>query len=134
MNMRQQAEADLAFTLEGEWALPVVLISPDGVMDTVEGQVLYDSATRNPMTGEQIVVNRPVVTLRRSSLARIPKQNENWLVRIPITPNPQAATVDFLLDQTNAPDGGASLGFIRLYMKAARHVPLPPLPPPEPPV
>lgn len=132
VNLREKVEADLEKTLEGAWKLPVTLIDPDGNEITesanspdplnplrLGGQVLYDIVRVNPDTGEEMVVNKPVVTLRRSSLSRVPVAGEKWLVRIPTTPDESATLEDFLIDQTRPPEGGRSIGFIRLYLRKA---------------
>ena len=51
-NLRELAESDLGTTLEGDFALPVELIDPDGVKQSLVGQVLYDTVEFNPETGE----------------------------------------------------------------------------------
>jgi hypothetical protein len=76
--------------------------------------VLYDTRAEEPETGAEIVVHKPVVTLRRSSLDTIPGDGENWTVRIPETPIAGASMVDFALERPSE-DGGA-IGFIRLYL------------------
>ena len=120
LNLREQAEADLATTLEGEFALPVVLVSPgDGITQNVNGQVLYDTVKFNPDTGEQVVVPDPVVVLRLSSLSRIPKAGETWHVKIPSTPSRTAPLKDFVYSSDKPPEGGESLGIIRLYLQKA---------------
>jgi len=126
-NLRQKIEQDLGSSLEGAWGLPVELIAPDGTRintsqndgDTLVGQVLYDTIRVNPDTGEEMVVNNPVVTLRRSSLSQVPAPGEIWGVRIPINPDPEADFEDFLLDKSRPPEGGRSIGFIRLYLRKA---------------
>jgi len=116
INLREQAEADLAISLESDFALPVNLISPDGVHDdNLNGQVLYDQI-RQAETGEEIIVNNPSVSLRMSSLKRVPAPNETWIVQIPATPNRAAAKVDYVLDTARAPEKSSSIGFIRLYL------------------
>ncbi len=132
VNLREQAEADLSFTLEGEWRLPVELIDPDGnIINESEnspdplnplalyGQVLYDIVQVNPETGEQMIINDPIVSIRRSSLPRIPEAGEKWLVKIPTDPSETATLEDFVIDPTRPPEGGRSLGFIRLYLRRA---------------
>lgn len=116
-NLREQAESDLAITLEGEYALPVTLITPDGISISVTGQVLYDSLELNPDTGMPVNVNNPLVTLRRSSLSRIPQPGERWVVKIPTSPSTTAELEDFIIDANAAPTGGRSLGIIRLHLK-----------------
>ena len=120
VNLRELAESDLATSLEGDFGLPVELIDPDGVKyDSVNGQILYDQVRVDPATLGQMVVNNPIVSLRRSSLTRIPLAGETWHVRIPITPSVDAEKVDFLIDTDQPPEGGASIGFIKLYLKKA---------------
>ena len=131
VNLRELAERDLGRTLEGEFALPVVLTSPDGIVqstsensadplnpDTLVGQVLYDIVRDNPdsISGESLVINKPVVTLRRSSLLRVPKPGEKWIVQIPTSPSRTAELEKFMTDATRPPEGGKSIGFIRLYL------------------
>lgn len=124
MNLRELAEKDLGRSLEGEWSLPVNLIDPDGVRyDGLRGQVLFDIVRVNPETGEEVTVQTPVVTLRRSTLARIPAPGENWIVEIPATPSEAAAKVQHVLSPTRPPEGGASIGFIRLYLQAVEQAP-----------
>jgi hypothetical protein len=118
MNLRELAESDLLTTLEGEWALPVTLISPDAETQTgIMGQVLYDTVRVNPETGEDMVVGNPVVSLRRSSLNRVPLSGENWIVKIPTIPSFTAPLEDFVIDPTRPIEGGRSIGFIRLYLR-----------------
>ncbi|MCK5219318.1 hypothetical protein KAR10_07345 [bacterium] len=124
VNIRKLAEADLSKTLERDFGLPVILIDPDGNeitenLDetTLKGQTLYSITRIDPETGESIVVNNPVVTLRRSSLARVPVPGEKWLVRIPIDPTDGAEVIDFIIDPDRSPEGGRDIGFIRLYLR-----------------
>jgi hypothetical protein len=119
LNLRVQIEEDLATTLESadDFGLPVILISPDGEIQEVNGQILYDTQKIDPETGLDMIVHKPVVTLRRSSLTRIPAGGERWGVRIPETPDPNAEKVLHMLEQ--APEDGRSIGFIRLYLTKA---------------
>lgn len=119
MNLRALAESDLSLTLEGDFGMMVNLIGPDGIRDDgLSGQVLYDTVRINPDTGEEIVVDMPVVTLRRSSLARIPVAGENWIVEIPETPRAGASMVQYAMSPTRSPEAGKSIGFIRIYLQA----------------
>jgi len=128
LNLRERSEQDLKFSLEGEWALPVVLIDPDGnKLDTnqntgepLTGQVLYDSVKDNPQTGAPVVTNKPVVTLRRSSLSRTPEAGEKWFVQIPVDPSTTATLESFQLDKERPPEGGRSIGFIRIYLRRVK--------------
>jgi hypothetical protein len=118
VNLREQAEQDLSFTLEGAFALPVELVSPDPVTtQSLSGQVLYDHVALNPDTGGEMVVKKPVVVLRKSSLTRVPQPGEAWIVRIPTTPSTTAPLVDFVITSDNAPELNDSIGFIRLFLE-----------------
>ena len=119
VNLRERIEQDLEHTLEGAFGLPVTLIDPDGNTETLTGQVLYDTVVEDPATGARVVINEPVVSLRRTSLSRIPAGGENWAIKIPTTPSTTDDTTTFVLDPSKAPEGGASIGFIRLYLKLA---------------
>ena len=125
INLRELAEADLATTLEGETSLPVELVSPDGVVQSMSvnnpenrlsGQVLYDYSKFDPETGSEVIIRKPVVTLRRSSLDRIPVAGEKWIVKIPEIPSTTAPLVSHRLEKP--PMGRASNGKIRLYLVA----------------
>lgn len=126
-NLRQRAEQDLALTLEREFKVPVILIDPDGVThDTslndglpIGGQVLSDSVKFDPDTGDQIISSNPIVTLRRTSLPRVPLPGETWVVKIPVSPVAGAEIVDFVSDSTRSAEGGRTIGFIRLYLRKA---------------
>lgn len=126
MNIRDRIEADLRVTLEGDWGLPVALISPSGEIISTSlnggpllGQVLYDTIKANPETGEVIIVGNPVVTLRRSSLSRVPVPGEKWVVRIPTSPSTTAPLEDFMIDSKPS-EGGRSIGVIKLYLRRAK--------------
>ena len=128
VNLREEAERHLKFSLEREWALPVVLIDPDGnTLDTnqnsgepLAGQVLYNSVKDNPQTGSPVVTNKPVVSLRRSSLSRIPKPGEKWFIKIPVDPDQTATLEMFEIDKERPPEGGRSIGFIRIYLRRVK--------------
>ena len=118
MNLRELIESDLVETLEdpGGFGLPVLLLDPDGdEHGPYYGQILYDTKVIDEMSG-QIIIRPPVVTLRRSSLARVPLASEKnqWFVKIPITPSLTAAKETFNLG--HASEDGASIGLIRLYL------------------
>jgi len=128
VNLRVLAESDLYRTLEhsDDWGLPVELIAPDGVEYTksandptedLKGQVLYDTTIVDPESGLDMIVHKPVVTLRRSSLARIPVAGENWMIRIPEIPDPTATKTLHRIER--APEEGKAIGFIRLYLTRA---------------
>ena len=118
MNLREQIETDLSETLEDsdEFGLPVILVDPDGVVySAVYGQILYDTR-RIDEVGIEVLEHVPVVTVRRSSLTRVPLASEKnrWLVKIPTTPSLTATPTTFLLG--HASEDGGSIGFLRLYL------------------
>jgi hypothetical protein len=132
MNLRELAERDLSISLEGDWGATVALLSPAGVWqryrvgsatELLRGQVLYDTVRMNPDNGERMVIPNPVVTLRRSSLVRVPVAGENWLVEIPTAPVAGAPVGQYVISPTRPPEGGSSIGFIRLYLQIVEQVP-----------
>lgn len=120
MNLRAQAEADLSTSLEDPalFGQAIDLISPDGELQTVYGQVLYDSTVTDEM-GIQTIVHKPVVTVRRSSLTRVPLPTDRprWGCRIPETPRVGSDKVTFIVE--NPHEGGGSIGFMRFYLTRA---------------
>lgn len=130
MNLRALAEKDLGLTLEGDWSSPVTLIAPDGVRysGTVDGrpltgQVLYEIVRDDLERGEKVTYDTPVVSLRRSSLARVPQAGEPWGVIIPSAPVPGAPTLLYVLSPMRPPEGGASIGYIKLYLQNVEQTP-----------
>lgn len=118
MSIRELIEADLADTLENsaDFGLPVILLDPDGAEHgPYYGQILYDTRVTDE-AGIETIMHDPVVTLRRSSLARIPLATEKneWAVKIPTTPSLTASTETFILGHPS--EDGGSIGFIRLYL------------------
>ena len=123
-NLRALAEKSLETTLEGGWASPVILTGPDGIKyevsnngGAIRGQVLYDTVDIDVETGQRVIVGHPVVTLRRSSLPRIPFAGETWVIKIPQDPTAGAPMVNYTLDPSRPPYGGRSLGFIKLPLR-----------------
>lgn len=131
MSLRALAEQDLGFTLEGvDWAADVRLIPPDGVPISttldgkpLRGQVLYNVVRQDPMSGERIVADTLVVTVRRSSLRLVPQAGENWIVEVPVSPRVGAPVGQYALTPTRPPEGGAAIGFIRLYLQTVEQTP-----------
>ena len=132
MDLRALVEKNLRLTLEGDFGMRVNLIAPDGIKDTMavdgrplKGQVLHsitrDGEQMNGLIG-RITVDVPVVTLRRSSLRRVPFPGENWIVEIPDTPIPGAPMIQYALSSTRTPEGGKSMGTIRLYLQYVEQV------------
>lgn len=128
--LRERIERDLGTTLERHFKLPVILIDPDGnVYDKsandpeqdLVGQILYDTLVDNPETGGEIIVHKPVVTLRRTSLTRVPQALEKWAVKIPIRPFYDDPKVTYMLERPS--EEGGAIGFIRLYLTLAEEAP-----------
>jgi hypothetical protein len=118
-------ESDLGDTIEGEFGVPVTLLTPEGETVSVTadgrpltGKVRWTQPEVNPETGVAVAVPNPVVTLRRSSLVREPKTGEKWAVIIPSGPRPDAEPTTFALDGAYAVEGGRTLGKIRLPLAA----------------
>lgn len=119
MNLRALAEADLAHTLEGDFAAKIILKGPKGAVQTVRGRVRYCKPRTNLDTGEVAYDFDPNITLRRSSLSPIPAADEKWYAAFPDGPRADAGLITMLLDTTRAPEGGQTLGTIQYYMQAA---------------
>lgn len=129
-NLRERMESDLGRILEdyqNGFGLPVVLISPDGekqefnAHDTgtpqttpLAGRVLYARFEQSPETGMPYRVNNPMVTLRKSSLDRVPKAGERWAVQIPIEPNLTSDKQTYIMEL--APQSGDSYPWVSLVL------------------
>lgn len=118
--LRALAENHLSVTLEGDWSDEIRLTAPDGVRYTtrpdgepLRGQVLRDIVRRDVETGERLTIATPVITLRRSSLTRIPAPGEIWMVESDALPAPG----QYIISPSRPPEGGGSIGFIRLYLQ-----------------
>lgn len=123
-NLRAKLESDLKDCLEGEWKAEVELTNPDGETqiysknnptEKLGGQVLYFTRRLDPATGEAVVVNQPCVTLRITSLDRVPASGEKWFIKMPIAPQAGAAKQSFVFTPTRAIEHGIDNGFIRIY-------------------
>lgn len=123
-NLRHATELDLKDSLESEWKIVVELTAPDGSVqkfsannpaELLGGQILYFTRRENPITGEIMVVNEPVVTLRQSSLIRIPAAGENWFIKFPVDPTVDAEIKSWVFTPTRSPEHGTDIGFIRIY-------------------
>ena len=116
--LRAMIEKDLGVTLEGDYGLPCTLVGPDGtIYPPVMGRFVRDHIEAN-VNGETVVVNVPMMTLRLSSLARIPKADEHWEFRIAATPGSPVLT-SYFLDPSGIPVGGETIGFKRFPLTKA---------------
>jgi hypothetical protein len=123
-NLRQAVEKDLADSLEGEWKMPVEITFPNGIMqkysannpmELLGGQILYYTRRENPATGEMMIVQEPVVTLRLSSLIQAFTPGEKCYIKMPISPRVNAEYRRFVFTPTRAAENGIDIGFIRIY-------------------
>ena len=120
-SVRQLAERDLAVTLTGDdYGVPVKIIGPDGLdysTDTlgqpVRGRLVYDHAEVNEL-GLTVVIENPCLTLRVSTLRRVPVAGERWEFKVPLAITDFTGLVSLFLDNDRPPVGGRSLG-IRRY-------------------
>jgi hypothetical protein len=120
VNLRELAETDLGVTLEGEYGLPINIIFKDGSKQLdIEAQVLYSSISTDPTTLAPIIVEEPVVSVRRSSLDQIPVAGDTAVFQIPNEPRRDADKDDYILSKTRAPEKNRSIGFIRYYLQRA---------------
>jgi hypothetical protein len=129
-NLREVMESDLGVILEdyiNGFALPVILIAPDGTTQEfsandpdvprtipLTGRVAYSRMEQNSDTGLPMRVDNPVVTLRKSSLDRVPLAGENWSVKIPEKPSLSADMKTYFLEY--APRSGDSFAWIQLLL------------------
>jgi hypothetical protein len=123
-SLRVTCEKDLHDSIESEWGVPVELTSPDGETqrysmnnpsDLLMGQVLNFTRREDPQTGETIVVKQPVVTLRISSLIRVPLDGERWIIKSRFSPLADAPLRSMLFSSDRASEDGSDIGFMRLY-------------------
>lgn len=129
-NLRKLTESVLATSLESAWGLPVELTSPDGITQTLSandgetlvGQVLSSSLDSDPETGATLLTDKPVVTLRISSLDRVPLAGENWFIKMSMIPDPAATKEDFMMSADRPPFRNESIGFVKIYCQKVTQV------------
>lgn len=125
VDLRREMERDLGESLEGDFALPIEMIAPDGSVQTeslnggvLRGMIVYESAQFSPKTGSLVYGERVIVSLRRTSLVRIPEVRENWVVRIPVDPSWDSEMVSYQVAEIHRT--GRSVGFINLELARLR--------------
>jgi hypothetical protein len=122
VDLRKLSEEFLGTSLEGDFSLPVEIQTPNGAIQTVRAQVLYDRTGEDPQTGEMVYVTDPVVVVRRTSLDPLPEPGERLVIRIPSSPREDATKETyFCFDQSF--QGGRSLGMIRFYLTKTEQTP-----------
>jgi hypothetical protein len=116
-------ETDLSATLESDFAAPVSLITPDGIVINTSlhggpllGKVQYDFREQSP-GGEIIIVDALMVVLRLSSLSRVPSGSEAWAITVPTSPSDPTPRTYRLGDR--APKVMHTIGVVRLYPNKA---------------
>jgi len=124
MDLRQTIELDTADTVENDFGLPVILFSNTGNKISTSlnkpgtpllGQILWDTIDVNPETGGVMIVPKPNITLRASSLSEVPDENNYRLWNVQIWKS--------LIDHTlktwaiKIPKHGKSLGTITLFLE-----------------
>jgi hypothetical protein len=127
MNIPALAESDLAFTIEGDFAVPVTLIDPEGTFieqslngGRLRGKVRWARVAASA-DGVPFSVDAPALTLRRSSLPRIPQSHrEQWVVIMPSGPREDAPLEYWELDKGSSVEGGRTLGKITLPLVKLR--------------
>ena len=106
MSLIEQAEKDLALTIEGDFGVPVKITDPE----TSESQYLIGKVRRTTIVydkGGDMEVTSPgtIVTLRSSSMTTQIK--ENWEVEtmgvvgraVQLEPDYTLGTIDFLIEE-----------------------------------
>ena len=123
-NLRETVELDLLETLEGEFSMRVELTTPEGQTQRysmndpdkfLTGQVLYFSKQENPVTGEPMIVNQPIVILRLSSLIREPQAGETWYIKFPKSPVFGAEMLPWVFTPDKSPEHSTDVGVIKIY-------------------
>lgn len=124
-NLRAAQERDLADCIEGEFGADVTLTDPDGttynknandLTKNLRAKIRYRTQSVDPETGEPVIIHRPVVTLRITSLTRVPVDGENWLIQMPISPVSGALLKNLLFTPDRAIEDGIDMGFIKMYL------------------
>lgn len=124
VDLRVLAESDLQYSVEGEWGATMYLIDPDGVRHTVVGQLVYSYIKTDPQSGDDVVVQEPVITLRKSTLTRVPVNGEKWFCQLPDAP-PSTDLLNYGLTADRANMGNNSLGIVKLYPKKVKQSEVP---------
>ncbi len=125
MSFHLQRENDLKTIIEGDFGLPVILVSPDGVeysksfLDAEKdlvGKIDRSTFSFNPDNGESVIVQKPVISIRINSLERVPKDGEKWVVKIPEKNQPTDAKIDYVLCNDKAVEMNTTIGYVKLYL------------------
>lgn len=122
MSLRGVSRRDAKQLNQQDWGGLIVLIGPDGTRydtDIETGQPLKTLMTRNdkyrviPDTGEDMLTSVPFVVLSLDSIPVAPKAGERWGMEIQFKEGGPLVYHD--ISDERSPEGGGSLGVIRLY-------------------
>jgi hypothetical protein len=122
-DLRAAQEKDLSDCIEGEFGTDVILTDPDG--ETYEysandpelklrAKVRYKSVSVNPETGGPLYSEDIHVSIRTTSLTRVPQDGETWGIKLPVSPQVGAPIEDFLFTPDRAIISGADMGYIKI--------------------
>ena len=123
-NLRATQEKDLADCIESEFGSDIILTSPDGTIydknandltKNLRAKVRFFTEQFDPETGGSIIVHKPVVSIRISSLTVVPADGENWYIQMPVSPEVGATVDKFLFTPDRAIEDGVDMGFIKIY-------------------
>jgi hypothetical protein len=125
MNMRETIAQDMQSILSNpkEFGLPLELVGPDGVEQTgLYGFITY-ARVNVTETGNEVMVRKPVVTVSKRDLNRIPLSTDfgKWICRIPDRPYTTESLTTYVVEQVLA--GGDSFDFVQLHLTAAEQTP-----------
>lgn len=120
MNLRKVIESDLAKTLEDpeDFGLPITIIYPNGSTQELSGKIVYGWKEIEPDTQQIIVNDAPIVTLRILSMSQEIKNGDKFAIRIPKSPDPDAAKVTFVTEHGRV-EHSRSIGFVKIFLHEA---------------
>ncbi len=122
--IRRQNKRFLEGTTNSGYGIPIVLISPDGIIYNIRGRVVYSYWMTNDQygtslsnnIGQDVLVNLPVITINKESTTRIPIAGENWIIKIPKNPLYEDVLSNFTYERP--PENNDSIGFVKIYLVA----------------
>lgn len=119
-NLRVEAEADLGEILETEFGQTIKFTDPDGNYFEVQGRFDEYPQRENPDTGAGfVIVAIASVSVRASSMARIPKPAENWFIQAQRIPTETAPFESFMMTPDQAPEDATRLGWQTIFLQKA---------------
>lgn len=124
MNLRARARADMKKLNTRDWGLLAIIKFSDGNICDTDAQTgeplkslqaLSDITQFTPDSGEDMVVDTSVVVFARDSLSRVPRPGESCFLQIQFEPG--GDLISKVMTDVRAPEGGASVGFINIFMQ-----------------